>query len=253
MNKQYRELECLRADVARMNLELKSRDEFLAAAAHELKTPVAATKLKLQTGLRILRQSAKGEVSQETLLELFRDGDHQMSRLTRLIDNLLDLSRANSGKLLLQLESCDLGELIAEVCDRYSRQITHAKSFLKIEVEAGLVGRWDRDRLDQVLSNLLTNAVRHAPGSTISVGAQRLDATVQIVVKDEGPGISLVRQERIFERCEHPSFQSGDRGMGLGLYITREIVLAHQGSIWVKSQAWSGAAFHVSLPLSLHL
>ena len=243
------ELEALRTTVAQLRKELDARDDFLAVVSHELKTPVTAMKLKFQTGRRLL-QLQHGDAHRATLTKLFQDGDHQLDRLVRLLDNLLDVSRTETGDLALCVEEFNLAELVREVCQRFTENFTHAKSTLVLDLDDSITGTWDRDRLDQVLTNLLTNALRYAPASQVTMELFRTGGSATLTVSDTGPGISREHLPKLFDRYERGAFSHDQRGMGLGLFISREIVLAHQGSITVKSEPGRGARFCITLPLA---
>ncbi len=226
-----------------------AREEFLSIASHELKTPLTSLQLQLQlTRSRIDPQLQKAP-SPEKLVSMVEGFARQLDRLTRLIEDLLDVTRIRAGKLSFKFEEFSVEELLAEVTDRFSEQLKVARCGLEVEVAPGLRVAWDRFRIEQVLVNLISNAIKYAPGEPIriSIGAEGDQA--RLVVRDSGPGIRQERQAKIFERFERATSARNISGLGLGLFIAREIVKGHQGSIRVESTEGQGAAFIVELPL----
>jgi signal transduction histidine kinase len=175
--------------------------------------------------------------------------DHQLDRLSRLIDDLLDASRASSGKLTLRFEDLDVGLLLSDVSSRFATQFQEAKISFKLNTTKDIQIHGDANRLEQVISNLYTNAIRYASGSWLESSAQVVDGEVQIKVQDSGPGISPEAQSRIFARFERADFQNKAAGLGLGLYIAKQIVDGHKGIIRVDSSPGKGATFTIRLPL----
>jgi signal transduction histidine kinase len=144
----------------------------------------------------------------------------------------------------------DLAELVHEGVARHAEQAAEVGSRVVLDVELGVVGRWDRLRLERVLTNLLSNAFKHGKGQPIEVRVERTDGHARLVVRDHGPGIPLEEQRAIFERFMKASSSKGKKeGFGLGLYIVRQLVEAHGGSIHVESSPGEGATFTVELPL----
>jgi signal transduction histidine kinase len=225
---------------------LQARDTFLSVAAHELKTPM--------TSVFAATQLLRRQVEQEPVLDLARlharvDLVHQQAnKLVRLLDQLLDVSRIEAGQLSLEREPTDLVRVVEEVVgaartrtDRHT--LTHMAS-------APIVCSVDALRLEQVLTNLLENAMKFSPdGGTIEVGvAARKDGTIQLSVRDHGQGIPPQSRERIFDRFYQGHQDMHASGMGLGLWISREIVALHRGRITVESPPDGGTRFVVILP-----
>jgi signal transduction histidine kinase len=170
----------------------------------------------------------------------------QTERLTGLVANLLDVTRAAAGKLELQRERFDLADVVREVAERFREQ---SAAHVDLRLNGPLVGTWDRLRVDQVITNLLSNAIKYGAGKPISIRAAAVDASAQLEVCDQGIGIAPEDQRRIFERFERAVSSSSYGGLGLGLYISRQIVDALGGSIRVESAAGAGSRFIVELPL----
>lgn len=227
---------------------LKARDHFLSIASHELKTPL--TSLKLQAQLTLRNITAKKEMTYDKILAMAIQNNELVDRLTHLIDDMLDVSRINTGKLRLNLTRQEMGDIVREVVFRMGVLFEAAGLDLpSIRVEEKFVGEWDRFRLEQVVGNLLTNAIRYGRGKGIGINISGDNQQVILAVRDEGYGISKDDQKRIFERFERAINSSEVSGLGLGLFISREIVEAHGGMIWVESEVNQGSTFFISLPL----
>lgn len=229
---------------------IKVRDEFLSIASHELRTPLTPLKLQLQNLSRQVRKGNLSAMPTEQIMKAVESSDRQVNRLTSLIDDLLDVSRISAGKLTLNRESFNLAEMIEEIVGHYTHQLKENNSKVKVDVDSSLVGHLDKVRIEQVFINLLTNAAKYAPGKTIHVSLTRAGKFASLTVRDEGQGISSENQKRIFERFERVKDRDNVGGLGLGLYISRQIVEAHEGFIRVESTPGKGAAFIVELPLN---
>ena len=241
----------------------KLKSQFLSIASHELKTPITAMSGFVQIAVRrIKRRLGAGrpgeeewKKEEETLLEQLEVVQRQTSKLARLVDELLDVSRIESGRLELRVSDVDLPELTAEVMRRHQLMTTKHELRLTYDPEASLSVRGDRDHLEQVLNNLLGNAMKYSPdGGAIDVAVARAgDKEVDFSVRDHGIGIHPAELERVFGLF----YRSPDRlardvgGMGLGLYITKEIIDRHNGRIWAESEPGKGTTFHVALPASV--
>jgi signal transduction histidine kinase len=228
---------------------VRARDEFLAIASHELKTPLAPLLLRLQTLERLVARDQLGSIPREKLLQLFGGAEGQVLRLDGLIDDLLDLTRIRAKRFRLDTAPVDLAAVVREVLDHHRAEVLAVGCTLSVETPAPVHGSWDRRRLEQVVANLLTNAVKYAPGSPIEVRVHGGEAEATIAVRDHGPGIPVEHQERIFRPFERaPRARGGPAGLGLGLYIVRQIVEAHGGSVTLASAPGRGTTFTVTLP-----
>lgn len=228
---------------------IQTRDEFLSIASHELRTPLTPLKLQLQGFARQVKSGNYREMPPERLMKLVESSDKQVSRLASLIEDLLDVSRINTGRLNLNKEVMNLSDLMSDIMVRYGHQLANVQCVVKTNIDKDVYGLLDRLRIEQVVVNLLTNAAKYAAGKTVIVSLEQKDDRGRITVKDEGPGIALEDQKRIFERFERVKTRDNIGGLGLGLYISRQIIEAHGGKIFVESEPGKGAAFIVEIPL----
>jgi len=227
---------------------IQMRDTFLSVAAHELRTPLTVLRLQVQSMLRGARSQppspSTGDVEGKA-----RVIARQVERLGQLVDELLDISRLTEGRLSFQLEDVDLTEVVRELATRFREEFVRAGSVLVFHgLDSPAVGRWHRLRLEQVVINLLTNAIKYGRGRPILVTVAADVDHVWLSVRDEGIGISPRDQGRIFERFERAVSEQHYGGLGLGLWIVREIVRGFGGSISVESVPEVGSTFTVELP-----
>ncbi|MBI3554887.1 MAG: response regulator [Deltaproteobacteria bacterium] len=230
---------------------VRIREEFVSIASHELKTPLTSLKMQLQLLSRIAR-GAVGKPDSELgtkVPQILAGSDRQMSRICKLVDELMDVTRIRSGKLTLDTESLDLSALVTETVQRFTDDLNEVGCALSIDVPTQLYVECDRLRIEQVLSNLLCNAMRYAPRTPIRVALTCDGSRVYLSVKDHGRGISETDQQRIFQRFERGMPDASFGGLGLGLYIVRQILDAHRATIAIKSAPGQGATFVIELPL----
>ncbi len=243
------DIQGMRETAEALTRAVEARDEFLSIASHELKTPL--TSLKLQTQL-MKRDREKGDPSVYSVRrvdKMLSQTDEQVLRLTRLIDDMLDISRIRSGNLAIQKECFDLGQLVLETTERLQPHfLATGYQAPKIQVDPDCSGEWDRLRIEQVLINLLTNSIRYGNHKPIFIRVEDLERKVRLSVCDQGIGIAVESQAKIFDRFERAITANEVSGLGLGLYITRKIVEAHHGRIWVESKLGQGSTFSVELP-----
>lgn len=233
-----------------LKLAVRARDEFLSVASHELKTPLTSLKIQVQLRKRKVLNNDATVLQKENILKTIENDERQIKRLTRLIDDMLDITRINTGKLAVNPEQVDLGALVYEVSDRLSEQVAEAECELQIDAKTNVTGEWDRFRIEQVYTNLLTNAMKYGAGKPIKVSVSKKDKMAVLTVQDLGIGINHEDQERIFKQFER-AVKSGEvSGLGLGLYIVAQILNAHGGNIHVESEPGKGAKFIAQLPLA---
>jgi PAS domain S-box-containing protein len=222
---------------------VKSRDEFIAVAAHELRNPLNVFLLNLQLLHRIAANPAKFE----QIRPLVEKAREQVGRISMLVDRLLDVTRIRAGTFELFCESLNLGALIRDLVNRFAGE--HPAVTFSAEIPEQIAGKWDRVRMDQVLTNLLSNAVKYGAGKPIVVTAHIEQDTVVIAVRDRGAGISAEDLDRIFDRFERAVARAHSDGLGLGLWITKRIVQAHGGTVIAESEPGKGSNFIIRLPL----
>ena len=239
-----RELQATQAQLQRM---VKMRDDFMSMVSHELRTPLNTLGLESQMRrMHIQRGTMPGADQWKGMVE--RD-ERQIRGMLRLIDDMLDVSRLRSGSLSITPAPIDLKPLLELVVDGFSAQMGAARCSLSLDAPESAKGVWDEYRIEQVLANLLTNAARYGAGRPVQVRLfTRVDMAV-VEVRDEGIGISEQDQSRIFDQFERATPKNAAGGLGLGLYIARQIVQAHGGEVSVSSQPGAGSTFTVRLPL----
>jgi signal transduction histidine kinase len=258
--------ESLQARIDAATAELKERYEqlkeldrmksqFLSIASHELKTPITAMSGFLQVALRRVRRLGDGEAAApvaeglRAITEQLEVVYRQTGKLARLVDELLDVSRIQTGRIEFRYADVDLSELANEVATRM--QLTTSTHAISVRRDSENVVTADRDHLEQVLNNLVTNAIKYSPtGGTITIDVRPDGDGVRLSVTDQGIGIPEKELDAIFGLF----YRSPDRaardaaGMGLGLYISREIVVRHGGRIWAESGGVKGSTLNVVIP-----
>jgi PAS domain S-box-containing protein len=225
--------------------EVRERDEFLSIASHELRTPVTALQLQLQL---LQRAAGRSGDKPEGLSHKVDALERQCRRIAVLVNELLDVSRLRLGRLDLRHEEMDLGEVLRDTVSHLQEEGVRLGSSIEVVVRGPVMGRWDRVRVEQVITNLLSNALKFGQGKPVQVSAWEDGDRARIAVSDQGIGIEQADQTRVFERFERAVSTQHFGGLGLGLYISREIVEAHGGTIRVDSQPGSGTTFTVDLP-----
>jgi PAS domain S-box-containing protein len=224
---------------------VRHREEFLSIAAHELKTPVASLQLTVQSMAEV---AAKDEPDLEFLRGRANAADRQGARLGRLIDELLDVSAIQAGRIRLTPESIDLAATIKQVVSRFQDELDRRGVDVTIHAPGPVIGRWDPVRLEQVLTNLLSNALKYGEGRPVRVAVDATPEVATVEVEDQGIGMSPEVIGRIFHPFERGVPAGHYGGLGLGLYITEQIIRAQGGTIKVRSSPAQGAIFTVELP-----
>ncbi len=224
---------------------VRLRDEFLAIASHELRTPLTALQIQVQT----LAHGRKSGPQDERLQGRLLRAEVSVARMVQLVNDLLDVSRITAGQLALDLEEVELCQLVQEVVERLGPDIQRSGSELSVVLPGEVRGHWDRRRLDQVVCNLLTNALKYGGGKPVELKVELSDTEARLRVTDHGIGVAPEEQERIFRRFERAVSDRHFGGFGLGLWIVTQVLEAMDGSIRVESQVGEGAMFEARLPL----
>ena len=223
----------------------KIRDEFISIASHELKTPL--TSLKLQTQMAKKQVLKTESLTVERMQKQLDYTINQINRLNKLVDDMLDISRITTGKLMIHKDELNLSDLVEDLVDRFTPQFEAVGCSVETSIQESIYGMWDSYKIEQVLNNLFSNAIRYSPSKTIRVGLKKAKDKAILNVQDEGMGIEPAHQERIFERFERATATAS--GLGLGLYITRQILDLHDASIRVESEIGKGSNFIIELPI----
>jgi PAS domain S-box-containing protein len=227
-----------------------ARDEFLSIASHELRTPLTPLQIQLQRLLGVAGKAGLDHMPKEQVRGMLQRSAIQVSRLATLIDSLLDVSRITAGRFHLELEQVDLLALAREVIARFNEAATAGGSLLTLTTSDPVSLRCDPLRVEQVLSNLLSNAIKYGNGQPIEVRVGISGEIGTLVVADKGIGIGSDKLPKIFDRFERGEAARSYAGLGLGLYIAKQIVEAHHGSIRVSSEPGKGSVFTVEVPLN---
>jgi signal transduction histidine kinase len=227
-----------------------ARDEFMSVASHELRTPITTLTLQIDGLSRMLHDHVPA--AEKTIpaklsrrLEITR---RQVDRLATLVSTLVDVSRITSDKVQLTRRLADLTEVIRLVAERFGEDLSRSGSTLRFDRQGPIWGNFDVSRIDQVLSNLLSNAIRYGRGKPIVIGAISLGQAARFWVEDRGVGIAPEHQARIFHRYERAAPSTSYAGLGLGLWISRQLVEAMGGTVSVRSVVDAGSIFTVDIP-----
>ena len=246
-----RQLELERLRLAKAEEAIRLRDEFLSLAAHELKTPMTVLQLQLDT------LQDRMQASDQWMAVRLARATQSSERLAGLIESLMDVSRIATGRFAIEPQSFDIVECVARVVDTLRESADRARCALIFEETGGPIhGSWDRLRVEQVVTNLLVNAIKYGAGHPVHVvvksspGEDAADpGSIALDVRDHGPGIPTGEMARIFGRFERASSTRNYGGLGLGLYVIQEIVSAHGGTVSAENVADGGARFTIRLPL----
>jgi len=228
---------------------LQMRDEFMSMVVHELRTPLSVLAMEVRVRQHQLAADNATFFAGENLAKMFERDQRQVRSLTRLIDDMLDVSQIQHGKLSIRRGRCDLAAMLRRVVAETQGQRSDVHIELRIADGCEAPGDWDEFRLEQVVVNLLTNGLRYGAGKPIVVALELLPGAAAIRVADQGVGIAPEDRERVFEQFVRVGDRKRIPGLGLGLYITRQLVEAHGGTISVDSTLGQGSTFTVALPM----
>ncbi|WP_342119175.1 hybrid sensor histidine kinase/response regulator [Pseudoduganella sp. OTU4001] len=237
-------------DTVRQELEhaLKVRDQFMSMVAHELRTPLNTLYLEAQMRKLQLERGNMDHFAPAQLERMVARDMRQIHAMVRLIDDMLDVSRIRSGKLSIRPAAVDLEALLQRVVGDLSHQAADMHSELRLTIVQPVAGCWDEFRIEQVIVNLITNALRYGGGKPIDVRLHADSESARIEVIDQGDGIAEEMLPKIFEPFERGKVDNVPSGLGLGLYISRQLAEAHGGTLTVRSQPHAGSTFIFTLP-----
>lgn len=248
VNERTSELSAMAEENKKLYEEAKAaiqiRDDFLSIASHELRTPLTSLSLQIQMANRALKDPDAESV--EKVAKNVEVAEKQMKRLLILLDQLLDVTRISAGHLVLERSSTDLKTIVLEAVDRARAE--RSLSTISVQANESFLGNWDPIRLDQVISNLISNAIKYGEGKPIAVSLRKEQKDILFSVRDQGSGVPEHMQDKIFERFERAVSGQKISGLGLGLYISSQIVEAHGGKLEVNSEMGKGSVFTVRLP-----
>lgn len=230
---------------------LHSRDVFMTIASHELNTPITSLKLQTQLRQRILLKNGNEVFTNEQNLKFLNQTLAQVDRLSLLVSDMLDIGRINSGHFRMNKVVTSFTKILKDVVEHFEPHFESVGSKLFSELQDDVILTMDPLRIEQVITNLLTNALKYAANSNVTISLRAFDGFAFVSVKDKGQGISLENKSRIFERFERATSEMHISGMGLGLYISRQIISAHDGTIDVESEVGKGSEFYFKIPIHL--
>jgi signal transduction histidine kinase len=242
-------VEELNAAQAELQRSLRMRDDFMSLVAHELRTPLNTLFLESQMRMLQLQRGNLAALGPDRLPAMIARDQRQIQSMIRLIDDMLDVSRISSGSLSIRPADFELMGLLKRVVNDLSLQATGYGATFRLHPHEPVAGRWDEFRIEQVIINLLTNAMRYGGGQPVDIVVEAGAREVRIDVIDTGMGISAADQKRIFEPFERGSGSAEVKGLGLGLAISRQLAEAHGGRLGVISDGQTGSIFHLTLPL----
>jgi signal transduction histidine kinase len=242
------QVQALQRRIEELEAAIRIRDEFLSVVGHELRNPVAPVLLDVHRLLTLAGKAEGGTVAVEVLRPRLLAFETRLRRFVDTLNRILDVSRIGAGHIDLTIELVDLAEVVREVAAGFTRELAAARSELRLQAEGPVIGSWDRLRLEQICSNLVSNAIRYAAGEPIDVALAADEQQAVLTVRDHGPGISEHDQRRIFERFERGTSSARVGGFGVGLWIVKNLCTALGGDVSVKSEVGRGAAFTVTLP-----
>lgn len=253
LEKKHQEQEALMEELhqtqAQLQHSLRMRDDFMSMVAHELRTPLNTLTLEGQLRTAHLLKNNLSAFEPDQLHKMVARDNRQIQSMVRLIDDMLDVSRLHRGMLSLRPTRCELSGLLKHVVDDLTPQANASGSTITVLFDREVSGWWDEFRIEQILINLLTNALRYGAGKPIEASLAIVESTVRIEISDHGIGIAEENHARIFDPFERCADNGVAAGLGLGLHISRELAEAHNGAINVRSKPGEGSTFSLELPL----
>ncbi|CAM3333751.1 hybrid sensor histidine kinase/response regulator [Polaromonas hydrogenivorans] len=230
---------------------VRMRDDFMSVVAHELLTPLNTLFLETQLRKLELDRDHPNMFQKPGLADMFGRDQQQIQSMVKLIDDILDVARISHNRLSVRPRPTELSSLVKRAVGQLSGQAAAAGVAIAVQAEETIQGCWDEFRIEQVVINLLTNALRYGDGKPVAISLFAVPDGACIEVHDQGKGIPAGDQQRIFEQFERGADRISPDGFGLGLYISRQLVEAHGGRIGLQSEAGKGSVFTVTLPLAV--
>ncbi len=239
-------------DLKKARREIKARDEFLSLASHELKTPLTTMLLKLHSMLHTVRNVSLANFSVPALMKVLENAQEQTKRLSNMINDLLNVSLITTGRLKLDKEDVDLTGVTRTVLENFSEMLKNERYKIKMNSSKKIVGKWDKNRVEQAITNLVSNAIKYGRGQPIEIKLENSGNLARFIIHDHGIGIPKEDQKILFDKFTRSmTSQEYRKGLGVGLYITYQIIQAHKGEIRVSSTQGKGTTFIVDLPLKM--
>ena len=230
--------------------DIKARDRFLSIISHELKTPLTVMLLNLHGLLKSVQNDSLASFSIHELVKVLKNSEQQIKWLTSMINDLLDVSLITTGRMDLQLENTDLVTITRQVTQSFSEMLKREKNKVKIHAASAVVGKWDKARIEQAITNLVGNAIKYGNGKLIEIKIFKSSTQGKFIIKDQGIGIPPAEQKVIFDLFKRASGPGKyKKGLGVGLFITSQIIKIHGGKIKVSSTPAKGTSFTIELPL----
>ena len=252
VKRQVAALERNRKELQQTQLELqralKMRDDFMSMVAHELRTPLNTLHVEAQLRKLQLDRGIAEAFTPEKIRAMVERDSRQIQSMIRLIGDMGDVSRIQSGKLSIRRTPVDLARLLQRIVGDLAQQAEAAGCSISLQAPSQIICECDEIRVEQIVINLLTNALRYGGAQPVEVRLTELEAEVEIAVHDRGLGIAPEEQQRIFEKFERGGTKAASEGLGMGLFIARELADAHGGSLQVVSKLGEGATFSLRLP-----
>ncbi|MDO8638228.1 MAG: HAMP domain-containing sensor histidine kinase [Candidatus Daviesbacteria bacterium] len=229
---------------------IKARDQFLSIISHELKTPLTVMLLNLHSLSKSIQSDSLASFSIHELVKVLKNSEQQIKWLSSMVNDLLNVSLITTGRMDLKLENTDLVAITKQVIQSFSEMLKREKNKVKIQTKSAVVGKWDKLRLEQAITNLISNAIKYGNGKPIEIKISKSGNQGKFIIKDQGIGISSHDQRVIFDLFKRVSGPDEyKKGLGVGLFITSQIVKIHGGKIKVFSIPAKGATFTIELTL----
>jgi len=247
LEKSQRELQSTQAELQQA---LKMRDDFMSLVAHELRTPLNTLHVDSQIRIMHIEKGNQDAFAFDKLAPMLERDRRQIKSMVRLIGDMVDVSRIQNGKLSISCCEINLTALVKQVVADFHAHAEAAGVPFNLTAEENVIGVWDDFRVEQIIVNLLTNALRYGDGKPIDISLSTHDGVASVSVRDHGAGIPPKECERIFEKFERGGNKTVKEGLGMGLYIARELAEAHKGTLTLTSVLDEGSTFTLSLPMA---